>query len=103
MAAGNNTFINDMLTRMGLYNVMNQETSRYPELRLEDLPGLKADFVFLSSEPYPFKEQHINELQQILPKAKICLVDGELFSWYGSRLKHTTAYLYKLQQTLHIG
>jgi hypothetical protein len=43
------------------------------------------DYIFLSSEPYPFKEKHIAELQQFT-KAKIVLVDGEMFSWYGSRL-----------------
>lgn len=102
MAAGNSTFINDMLTRMGLHNVMGEETSRYPEVTMDTLPELKPDLVFLSSEPYPFKEQHISELQQILPQAKICLVDGELFSWYGSRLKQAPAYLQELQQILQI-
>jgi hypothetical protein len=54
----------------------------------------------LSSEPYPFKEKHIAELQAVLPDGKIVLVDGEMFSWYGSRLLHSPAYFNKLSQRL---
>jgi hypothetical protein len=54
----------------------------------------------LSSEPYPFKANHIKELQDILPYSKIVLVDGELFSWYGSRLQKSVAYFNELIKIL---
>jgi hypothetical protein len=54
----------------------------------------------LSSEPYPFKEKHIAELQQQLPDSKVILVDGELFSWYGSRMILLPDYLKQLKQLL---
>ncbi len=83
------TFIDDMLTRCGFTNVLGNDT-RYPIL--ENLADLNPDVVFLSSEPYPFKVKHMQELKEIFPKAEIRLVDGEMFSWYGSRLKESVEY-----------
>lgn len=99
MAAGKDTFIDDMLMLNGLSNVV--KTSRYPELILPELAELKPDLVFLSSEPYPFKQKHLEEIQQFLPGAKIMLVDGEMFSWYGSRLVKAVQYLFQLQKELY--
>ena len=93
MLAGSNTFIHEMLRACGLNNVacqLNQD--RYPEVSAEQLQQLNPDYIFLSSEPYPFKQKHLPELQQLCPQAKIILVDGEMFSWYGSRLLQSTAY-----------
>jgi len=90
MWAGGDTFIHDILKRCGLENAL-QDTPRYPELDLEGLRALDPTTVLLSSEPYPFKEQHIAEVQAVLPVAKIRLVDGEMFSWYGSRLLQAPA------------
>lgn len=99
MAAGKETFIDDVLCLNGLTNVVRQ--SRYPELSIGQLAELKPDLVFLSSEPYPFKEEHLEELKSQLPDAKVMLVDGEMFSWYGSRLVKAVQYLFQLQQELY--
>jgi ABC-type Fe3+-hydroxamate transport system substrate-binding protein len=96
MAAGNATFIGDMLHKMGLKNVLTDTNGRYPNLNLEDIKSLNPELIFLSSEPYPFKEKHIQEFKQLLPSCKIILVDGELFSWYGSRLLKSVHYLNSL-------
>lgn len=93
MAAGNNTFIGDILKRLGLKNCLSTEQNRYPELTIDTIKYLKPDILFLSSEPYPFKEQHIKDLQKQIPNTRIYLVDGELFSWYGSRLLKSADYL----------
>jgi len=85
MFVGQSTFINDMLERIGLRNAIVGD--RYLELTIEDLKKLDLDFLFLSSEPFPFKETHVAEIQAEFPKTKVQLVDGEMFSWYGSRLK----------------
>lgn len=79
--AGTNTFIDAMLKRCGLRNYMGEE--RYPEFKMDES---SPDLIFLSSEPFPFKEKHIKEYQEQFPNAKVVLVDGEMFSWYGSRL-----------------
>lgn len=84
MAAGQNTFINAVLSSIGFENVL-PEGSRYPELSKEDIEILNPDYIFLSSEPFPFKEKHFKDLEP-LSGAKLKLVDGEIFSWYGSRM-----------------
>lgn len=96
MAAGSGTFINEMINRIGLNNALANNDSRYPELTNERIEAINPDYIFLSSEPYPFTEKHIIELQSICPSSKIILVDGELFSWYGTRLLHSVAYFKKL-------
>jgi ABC-type Fe3+-hydroxamate transport system substrate-binding protein len=85
MAAGQHTFINDMLKRCGYSNVL-PINSRYPEVDISQYQSIQNLTVLLSSEPYPFKAADIQLLQEQLPHAHIQLVDGEMFSWYGSRL-----------------
>ncbi len=92
--AGRNTFIDSMLTECGLVNAAKGD--RYPEAQV----SIKPDFVFLSSEPFPFEEKHIVSFQEKYPNAKIVLVDGEMFSWYGSRLKDAPKYFRELLQRL---
>ncbi len=95
MAVGPNTFIDHLLRIAGFQNMV--PTPRYPELSIDDLIKLSPEQLLLSSEPYPFKEKHIEELQQVLPETSIRLVDGELFSWYGSRLRKSAAYFKELR------
>lgn len=92
MSVGRDTFIHDILTRAGFHNVFDDRT-RYPETSLEELRDKQCEWVLLSSEPYPFREKHLKEIQSILPAAKVLLADGEMFSWYGSRLLKTGSYL----------
>jgi len=94
MVAGNNTFINEMLKVCGLQNIFEQE--RYPEITAEQLEKVNPEIILLSSEPYPFKEKHIQEFKAICPNAKVLVVDGEIFSWYGSRLLKAPEYFKQL-------
>ncbi len=86
MAAGAGTYIHSVLEALGFTNVM-AEKHRYPELGVSALEELSPQVVLLSSEPYPFTHKHIAEVQQLFPSAKVLCVDGELFSWYGVRMK----------------
>lgn len=95
MCAGGDTFISDVITRMGWVNALGH-LQRYPEVVLSDLAGLNINLILLSSEPYPFKEKHIEEIKTALPHVEIKLVDGEMFSWYGSRMKKAVVYLQNL-------
>ena len=100
MVAGENTFINHLLMLNGFKNVY-ATYNRYPEVDLNKIKEEeKPELVLLSSEPFPFKEKHIEELQIHLPKAKIILVDGEYFSWYGSRLINAFQYFKELHLQL---
>ena len=99
MAAGKGTFIDAMLLRAGLVNVVEQE--RYPELCQNALANLGAKAVLLSSEPFPFREKHIEELEGECDQADlVTLVDGEPFSWYGSRLLDAPAYFLQLRKKI---
>ncbi|MFT5833066.1 MAG: ABC-type Fe3+-hydroxamate transport system substrate-binding protein [Cognaticolwellia sp.] len=85
MVAANDTYINEMLRTFGAENIFESKV-RYPEIELQDLKKYDVDAIFLSSEPYPYKKKHLAEFQAACPNAKVVLVDGEAFSWYGSRM-----------------
>ena len=93
MTIGSDTFINEILEKSGFENLFN-DRKRYPEISVEELE--EADLIFLSSEPFPFQQKHIDELHILLPKKQIILVDGEAFSWFGSHLLKVGDYLKKL-------
>jgi ABC-type Fe3+-hydroxamate transport system substrate-binding protein len=102
MAAGADTFIHQMLGYCGFHNAF-ADRIRYPQIDTSDLAALSdiPDLtILLSSEPYPFKQRHIDEIKQTLPHAKVLLVDGELFSWYGSRLLHSPAYFLQVRDQI---
>ena len=98
MAAGKNTFINDMMERCGFRNLLQED--RYPVIDAGQLAEMNPQVILLSSEPYPFRQKHKDELQQILPDAEILLVNGEMFSWYGSRLQYAPGYFKALRTSL---
>jgi ABC-type Fe3+-hydroxamate transport system substrate-binding protein len=95
MAAGGDTFIHQMLRYCGFDNAFG-DRDRYPQIDPAELTGIPDLTILLSSEPYPFRQRHIHEIQKTLPNARIMLVDGELFSWYGSRLLHAPDYFRQL-------
>lgn len=99
MTIGGDTFIHDLLTRCGLTN-MYAAKERYPVTSIDDIKKNGCELLLLSTEPYPFKQQHINELRLCLPNTKIMLVDGEFFSWYGSRLLQAADYFNQLVSAL---
>ncbi len=101
MAAASTTFIDKMMEKAGFENVFGQ-LQRYPEISAEQLREAAPAVILLSSEPYPFKAKHLAEFQELCPQAVIRLVDGELFSWYGSRLIHAPAYFRSLREALRI-
>ena len=99
MVAGKNTFIGQVLSDLGLENAIDDPNARYPELTELELSQLDLEYVFLSSEPFPFKEKHIKRLEK-LTQSKVLLVDSEMFSWYGSRMLKMKSYFETLVNTL---
>ena len=97
MVAGSDTFIHHMLERAGFENVFGR-LSRYPEVTLEQVAEARPDVLLLSSEPYPFAEKHFSAFQEYLPNIPLRIVDGEMFSWYGSRLLFAPAYFLQLRR-----
>ena len=96
MVAASDTFIDVMIHEAGFVNSFKDE-KRYPEINLDDSKLKAADLIFLSSEPFPFKENDVLELKAQFPEKIIKIVDGEPFSWYGSRLLKSYHYF----KTLH--
>lgn len=92
MAAGQDTFINSLLELNNFENVVKEK--RYPVVEVDDLKEKGVDLVLLSSEPYPFKEAHKALFQNL--NTKVMLVDGEFFSWYGTRLLRAISYFKSL-------
>lgn len=93
MTIGSDTFIHRILTEIGFENIFKNQT-RYPQITTEDLAD--ADVIMLSSEPFPFKEKHIEELKAFYPDKKIIIVDGEAFSWYGTHIAKCEEYFREL-------
>ena len=98
MAAGKGTYIDELINRLGLVNTAQE--ARYPIIETEALKSLELDWVFLSSEPFPFKDKHCEELQYLLPQARVVLADGEAFSWYGTRMISAVKAFEALSQAL---
>ena len=100
MAAGRAYFISSMLSEAGGTNIFADSEKAYPEVQVEDLA--EADFVLLSSEPFPFKERHRQELVEAadIHPSRILFVDGELCSWHGARMAEAFPYLDRFAREL---
>lgn len=101
MVAAGDTFIDAMLAVAGFRNAFAGQ-SRYPEVTPDELRDTRPDLIFLSSEPYPFAEKHLTEMASICPSARALVIDGELFSWYGSRLLRAGDYFRNLRNELSL-
>lgn len=99
MSVGGDTFIHALLHEAGMENVFGNKT-RYPTVTTDELRQANPDCILLSSEPYPFSEKHIQTLRDAGVNSPAYLVDGELFSWYGSRLLHSPAYFESLNEKI---
>lgn len=100
MTVGQDTFIHQLMQEAGFSNVF-ASGNRYPAISMQDLQSAAPAFLLLSSEPYPFQEKHIAYFREQLPHTKVILVDGEMFSWYGSRIQHAPAYFCRLWNDIH--
>lgn len=97
MACGTATFIHTVLETAGWTNVVQQE--RYVTITEEDIRRWQPDCIFLSSEPFPFRARHQADLAEVC-RAKVCLVDGQVFSWYGAHQLKIKPYVEQLTDRL---
>lgn len=101
MTINQDTFIHTLLTQCGFENAFaDLSHSRYPELTVEQIENANLDAIFLSSEPFPFAEKHRTVFVELFPNTTVRLVDGEMFSWYGSRLERAVPYFQELIDSL---
>jgi ABC-type Fe3+-hydroxamate transport system substrate-binding protein len=99
MVAGGETFINEMLKKCGLINAF-ESLSRYPAVTQDQVTEAQPEVILLCSEPYSFEEAHVHQFRERFPFAKVFIVDGEIFSWYGSRLQYAGDYFIDLRRRI---
>ncbi|MFD1927000.1 ABC transporter substrate-binding protein [Sporosarcina siberiensis] len=91
MVVGKDTYIQTVLEKIGFVNPFTMFEGRYPSVTEEDFSDADLDYIFLASEPYPFKEKHRAEFLDMAPNAQILNIDGEMF-WYGPKMLEAVAY-----------
>lgn len=98
MAVNHDTFIHALLAQAGGVNVFGAEPDRYPIVTPAALLAADPELVLLSSEPFPFKARHADELSDLtaLPRERFRLADGELLSWHGSRTVRGVEYAWEV-------
>ena len=101
MVAGKDNFINEMLKLNNFEIVYENREERYPEVIIQKIriQG-NPEIVFLSSEPFPFKDEHAFEIGRFTHHAKTIFVDGELFSWYGTRIAKAFNYFKQIHNRI---
>ena len=92
MTVARDTYVSRTLALFGLQTLPASADARYPKLTLEESWLRNVELVLLSSEPYRFREKHLDEIKNILKKPTY-LIDGEMTSWYGSRAIQGLRYL----------
>ncbi|MEO5789263.1 MAG: ABC transporter substrate-binding protein [Gelidibacter sp.] len=97
MVAAKDNFIDELL-HLNKFENYYSDLERYPEVILQKNRPESAELVLLSTEPFPFHESHVQDIRTFFPNATILVVDGEMFSWYGSRLLKAFDYFKTLHQ-----
>jgi len=101
MAAGHGNYICDLMKSQGFINVLPEHSRRYPVIHPAEI--VQPDFIFLSSEPFPFNSEHLEETSIIFGGTKTVLVDGEMFGWYGTRIIRAIPYIRALRKKITTG
>lgn len=82
MSLSGGTYGSSLLAALGVTNVFADAGARYPEVTLDAARAARPDVVLAPSEPYPFRERHVEELSSVAP---VVLVDGQDLFWWGVR------------------
>ncbi len=100
MAAGGNTYINEVLKLNNFINVYENK-DRYPtvDLNLIRKEG-NPKIIFLPTEPYAFSDEDAFEIGRHSNHSNTIFIEGEYFSWYGSRLLKALPYFKKMHALL---
>jgi len=82
MTLSGGTYGSSLLASVGVANVFADAATRYPTVTLDEVRARRPDVVLAPSEPYPFAERHVPQLEGVAP---VVLVDGQDLFWWGAR------------------
>jgi ABC-type Fe3+-hydroxamate transport system substrate-binding protein len=94
MTLSGGTYGSSLLSAIGVDNVFADAAERYPTVTLDEARARAPDVVLAPSEPYPFRERHVDQLSEVAP---VVLVDGQDLFWWGVR---TPAAMARLRRQL---
>ncbi|WCC80333.1 helical backbone metal receptor [Cutibacterium equinum] len=89
ICVGQDTYIADVLRKVGVTLVSLPGESRYPHVDLDDLISARPDRVILPDEPYQFGIDDVSAF----PDLDVRLVDGQRLAWYGPSMVGARRYL----------
>ncbi|MDV7185984.1 helical backbone metal receptor [Lutibacter sp. TH_r2] len=100
MVAGNDTYINEIL-KLNKFDNIYGHMSRYPKINIEKIRWEgDPDVLIFSSEPYKFEDKHAMEIGSFTNRSITVFGDGEMFSWFGSRMLLAFDYFKELHKKL---
>ncbi len=82
MTINRSTYAVSLLNALGVRTAFADHPQRYPAVSEDDIFATSFDLVLAPTEPYPFAERHLAELQQFAPSH---LIDGQDLFWWGAR------------------
>ena len=104
MTVSRDTYVSRTLAAIGWDTLQIESRDRYPKIELTPELLASVDRVLMSSEPYAFRQKHVDELEKALSAfgvhhspIAVSLIDGEMTSWYGSRAIEGMKYLSRLR------
>ncbi|WP_419797341.1 MAG: helical backbone metal receptor [Terasakiella sp.] len=102
MTVAGETYISQALRTAHMISQPQTAEIRYPEINLESGILDEVDAILFSSEPFLFKQHHLDEFSKEfdIPADKLHIIDGEMTSWYGSRAIVGIRYLAQFAQKL---
>jgi iron complex transport system substrate-binding protein len=87
------TYTSDLLKNFGGLNCIGGVSAdRYPKITYDQVVEFDPEVIFLPSEPFYFTETNRKQFLDLFSRTKagkavkVCLLEGTLITWYGTRL-----------------
>lgn len=87
MTIGRNTYMGDLVRLAGGRSVFENAPRKYFETTFDEVRAVEPEGVLLPTEPFHFGEKHRSEFAQALDLSldRVLVVDGQAFTWFGTR------------------
>jgi ABC-type Fe3+-hydroxamate transport system substrate-binding protein len=101
MVAGRDTYMHELLKLLGYETAIHRDDERYPQVTMDQVEESEPDLLLFTSEPFPYSSRELQIFQEKIPNCKKLIVNGEYFSWYGSRMRKSFQYFKQLKRQLN--